>query len=226
MRLHRLVPITPAMMAVGDAMDTDDQAVINDSVFKDWWHDPTVGTGHDYVLNRVSVSTDEARDLIDTCPDTPAGGVWKAAVEASLALTLADDYRPFDQGVWEEHEQIAIKALDALAEEMRETSPLLEDVADVVQDQAPAGVFGLGDVLAPRNSITMTGIVLGRAYYCDKHDGTCHAETRPLAKWEHLEAMVPGMQTRLRELLIPLDASLPALAEDDNAAARYGRAYR
>jgi hypothetical protein len=220
MKIIRHVPLGPALMAAGAVIDKSNGPDLINEAFIDWYNEPRINGRN--VLHYPGLPADTVSDLLPTVPETPAGLAWKESAQACLTLTLADVNRTFDRITFDtEEEQAAAAAIDEFAETLRDASPMLDTVAGVVEDQCPMlSEFDIDDVHEARKRITDAGIVVGSDGYCDKHDDNCYGDHRTVAKWEHIEAIVPGARETLTGLLATFDAFLPEMVPGDGKSRR------
>lgn len=210
MELTRYVKIDGALMAAGKAMDALPEG---DEEFRTWFN--TQPVRHGRVIDHPALTIAEVNDLLPSVPDTPAGRAWKQVVEAALATTLASKPRPYDLLTFTAPEELAaIAAIDAFVEGLRETSPMLDEVADAIEMLAPTGPVALGDLRAERTRLRDDVLVVGPLESsCEKHQECIDGHDLRTVRWEHIDAVACGdrtgaTRTELDRLLAPLDAIL------------------
>lgn len=230
MKIIRHVPTEAALMATA-ALDEGDL----DQPFYDWLNQRLPALRFGTILDATSLPHTDIPILLtslhEAAPSSILATAWATAIEASATLTARDKVRPYDEGVYDApEEQAARDNVLAYATTLRETTPLLDPIADTITAQAMTSdtrPFSLGDLATTRALITDDGINLAdpdpyaNDGWCDKHQEQCYAahDTRT-ATWAHLEALHPGIQSDVTRLLAALDWNLPILAANDNGTAR------
>lgn len=233
MKIHNHVPLFAPMAAANEATDRD--APHGSDAFHKWFLDtqvtagaPALGGGRS-LLHQLSVPVEVLLDdVLPNVPDTPVGRAWAACVRECIRLTQSDVVRPFDYIEYDTPaEQQALHAIEAYAEQIEATSPLLAEVADAVDRMTLTSPYRpqveLAAVARERSRLTDEGLMLGTfdEDFCKEDQAYCyHLDNARLVKWAHMEALVPGFEATLRGLLATLDADLPQVAESDGAAAR------
>lgn len=234
MKIQRHVPMQAALAAAVAA--NDNTAAQGTNEFAKWYLDTQVTDGvagaggfGGSLLHQLSVPGPTLSALLPQVPDTTSGRAWAATIRECIALTESDAIRPFDYIEYDttiEHKTLA--AIEAYVEVVEATSPLLADVADTIARWAIAGRVEIDALLRERSRLTDDGLLLGMfdEDYCKDDDAYCnHLTNAQRVEWRHLDALVPGIETTVRDLLTTLDANLPAIADNDGGAAR-GRRYQ
>jgi hypothetical protein len=213
MHLKRYVPLEGALMAAGKVFDT--ATTEECEAFREWFNTQPVRTGR--VIDYPALFIDEVEDVLPTVPDTAIGRAWKQVVEKSLADTVAGAPRGYDLATFDAAEELAVIAeLDAFAEELREISPMLDEVASAIEMLADSGPTSLGDLREERTRVRKDDIVVGALESsCEKHTECIEGHVLRTIRWEHIDAVAAGGQTgatrdRLVRLLAALDVNLPA----------------
>lgn len=221
MNLTRYVPLEGALMAAGKAMDeqTKDGPCEDWTTFRDWFNDYRPSGKHHGVIDYPALTIEEVEDLLPSVPDTIAGRAWKQVVEKSLAKTKRVTPRSYDLATFDTPAELAIiSEIDEFAEELRETSPLLDEVADTISGFAYIGPTALGDIREERTRIRNDEFVVGDLHSsCEKHEECIEGHVLRTVKWAHIDAVAfpdqPGLaRDTVVRLLTALDAHLPAPA--------------
>lgn len=224
MNIIKHVPLSPALRAAAEKVAHTQSPDPTNREFSEWFNTSRLDLNGRSILGCVSVPLQVALTALDDVPATPAGIAWCDAVRTCITRTEADRVRPFDEVVFDtDDERAALAEQVAYADTLREASPLLEEVADVVEDLAPSGIITVGDLLTQRARVGDEGLNLRRPgeNWCDKHEDYCYGSHEPrLARWEHLEAIAPGVEATIRGFIVALDAGLSEVASSDNGAAR------
>lgn len=210
MHLTRYVPLEGALMAAGKAMDALPEG---DEEFRDWFNTRSVRRGK--VIDYPALFIDEVEEVLPTVPDTPAGRAWKQVVEKSLATTLASKPRSYDLATFDTSEELAaIAAIDAFAESLRETSPMLDEVAYAIEMLSLVGPTALRDLRTERTRLRDEVLVVGSLESsCEKHQECIDGHTLRTVRWQHIDAVAfdgrtGSTRTELERLLAPLDAAI------------------
>lgn len=222
MRILKRVPTTAALRAASDHIDHTQQPDPANAEFTGWYRD-NLSDGRSV----PSIDVDVMTGLLSTVPDDPAGQAWRNTAEECLRRTIADIPRPYDDALLDsDTEQAACVALDQYAETLRERSPLLEVVADQLEDMIPTShqPFPLGDATAHLARLTDLGLDVHREPHCDKHDD-CRDVSPVIVSWDDLEALVPGVRTHISDLLAAVYTGLPADLGPDDATDRFPPDY-